>query len=182
MIKKFEGASPIIHDKTYIAEGAVLVGNVTMEEYSSVWHNAVARGDINSIKIGRYTNIQDNAVIHVEDTQPATIGDYVTVGHGAILHGCEVEDHCLIGMGSIVLNGAVIGRGSIIAAGALVKENEVIPPFSLVVGVPGKVVKTLPENIDKIHAQAVKYKTVWTKGYGYLPDADGEVYGGEQIV
>lgn len=182
MIKEFEGTLPIINEKTYIAEGAQLVGNVIMEEYSSVWHNVVARADINTIKIGRYTNIQDNAVLHVEDTKAAIIGDYVTVGHGAILHGCQVEDHCLIGMGAIVLNGAVIGRGSIIAAGALVKENDVIPPFSMVVGVPGKVVKTLPENTDRIHAQAVKYKTLWTKRYGYMPEAGGEVYEGEQIV
>ncbi|HAQ41148.1 MAG TPA: gamma carbonic anhydrase family protein [Clostridiales bacterium] len=182
MIKEFEGILPIINEKTYIAEGAQLVGNVIMEEYSSVWHNAVARADINTIKIGKYTNIQDNAVIHVEDDKETIIGDYVTVGHGAMLHGCKVEDHCLIGMGSIVLNGAVIGRGSIIAAGALVKENEVIPPFSLVVGVPGRIVKQLSENTDRIHAQAVKYKTLWSKRYGYMPEAGGEVYNGEPIV
>lgn len=182
MIKEFEGILPIINEKTYIAEGAQLVGNVIMEEYSSVWHNAVARADINTIKIGKYTNIQDNAVLHVEDDRDTIIGDYVTVGHGAMLHGCSVEDHCLIGMGSIVLNGAIIGRGSIIAAGALVKENEVIPPFSLVVGVPGKIVKQLPENTDRIHAQAVKYKTLWSKRYGYMPEAGGEVYNGEPIV
>jgi len=182
MIKEFEGILPVINEKTYIAEGAQLAGKVVMEEYSSIWHNAVARADVNSIKIGRYTNIQDNAVIHVEDDNPTVIGDFVTVGHGAILHGCLVEDHCLIGMGSIVLNGAVIGRGSIIAAGALVKENDIIPPFSMVVGVPGKIVKTLPENTERIHAQAVKYKTLWSQRYGYMPDAGGEVYSGEQIV
>jgi carbonic anhydrase/acetyltransferase-like protein (isoleucine patch superfamily) len=182
MIKDFAGKLPIINEKAYIAEGAQIVGNVIMEEYSSVWHNVVARADINTIKIGKYTNIQDNAVIHVDDARPAIIGDYVTVGHGAIIHGCQVEDHCLIGMGAIVLNGAVIGRGSIIAAGALVKENDIIPPFSMVVGIPGKVVKKLPEDVGRIHAQAVKYKTLWTKWYGYMPDADGEVYQGEEIV
>lgn len=182
MIKEFEGVLPIINEKAYIAEGAQLVGNVIMEEYSSVWHNVVARADINTIKIGKYSNVQDNAVLHVEDNKACVIGDYCVVGHGAILHGCQIEDHCLIGMGSIVLNGAVVGRGSIIAAGALVKENDVIPPFSLVVGVPGKVVKQLPENTDKIHAQAVKYKTLWTKRYGYLKEAGGEEYYGEQIV
>lgn len=182
MLKEFEGILPIINEKTYIAEGAQLVGNVIMEEYSSVWHNVVVRADINTIKIGRYTNIQDNAVLHVGDNDSTIIGDYVTVGHGAILHGCRIEDHCLIGMGSIVLNGAVIGNGSIIAAGALVKENDIIPPYSMVMGVPGKVVKTLPENNKSIHAQAVKYKTLWTKRYGYMPEADGEVYNGEQIV
>lgn len=182
MIKEFEGTLPLINEKTYIAEGAQLVGNVIMEEYSSVWHNVVARADINTIKIGKYTNIQDNSVLHVADNTCCVIGDFCTVGHGAILHGCEVEDHCLIGMGSIVLDGAFIGRGSIIAAGALVKENDEIPPFSLVVGVPGKVVKKLPENIERIHAQAVKYKTLWTKRYGYMIEADGEVYNGEEIV
>ena len=182
MIKEFEGKLPQIDEKTYIAEGAQLVGNVIMEEYSSVWHNVVARADINTIKIGKYTNIQDNVVLHVTDTEPTIIGDYVTVGHGAILHGCLVEDHCLIGMGSIVLNGAIIGKGSIIAAGAVVKENDVIPPFSMVMGIPGKVVKTLPENTERTHAQAVKYKTLWSIRYGYMPEAGGEVYEGEQIV
>ncbi len=182
MIIEFEGNLPFINEKTFIAEGAQLVGNVIMEEYSSVWHNVVARADINTIKIGKYTNIQDNAVLHVDDNNPTSIGDFVTVGHSAILHGCEVEDHCLIGMGSIVLNGAVIGRGSIIAAGAVVKENDVIPPFSLVVGIPGKVVKQLSEDTGRMHAQAVKYKTLWSKRYGYMPDAGGEEYNGEQIV
>jgi carbonic anhydrase/acetyltransferase-like protein (isoleucine patch superfamily) len=182
MIKEFEGTLPIVNEKTYIAEGAVLVGNVIMEEFSSVWHNAVIRADLTTIKIGRYSNVQDNAVIHVEDDNETVLGDYVTVGHGAILHGCKIEDHCLLGMGSIVLNGAVIGRGSIIGAGTLVKENAVIPPFSLVVGVPGKIIKQLPENTDRIHAQAVKYKTLWSKRYGVMPDIGGEVYEGEPIV
>ncbi len=182
MIIDFEGKLPVIDDKTFIAEGSQLVGNLIMEEYSSVWHNVVARADINVIKIGKYSNIQDNAVLHVDDVNQTIIGDYVTVGHGAILHGCRVEDHCLIGMGSIVLSGAVIGRGSIIAAGAVVKENDVIPPFSMVVGVPGRIVKQLSEDTGRIHAQAVKYKTLWTKRYGYMPEAGGEEYNGDKIV
>ncbi len=182
MIKEFEGKLPIISEKAYVAEGAQLIGNVMMEEYSSVWHNVVIRGDINKIIIGKYTNVQDNSVLHVDDDFDVIIGDFVTVGHGAILHGCEVEDHCLIGMGAIVLSGAKIGRGSIIAAGALVKENDVIPPYSLVVGMPGKVVKQLSDDVSKMHSQAVKYKTLWTKRYGILPDADGETYNGEEIV
>ncbi|WP_312813360.1 gamma carbonic anhydrase family protein [Sedimentibacter sp.] len=182
MLKEFKGRMPVISEKSYIAEGAQLVGDVVMEEYSSVWHNVVARGDINKIHIGKYTNIQDNSVLHVEDKKDVFIGDYVTVGHGAILHGCEVGDHCLIGMGAIVLSGAKIGRGSIIAAGALVKENDVIPPHSLVVGMPGKVVKQLSEDVSKMHAQAVKYKTLWTQLYGILPNAGGEVYNNEEIV
>lgn len=182
MIKEFEGKIPEIHERAFVAEGAIVVGSVLMEEYSSIWHNVVLRGDVNFIKLGKYSNIQDNSVVHGADEHSTTIGDFVTVGHGAIIHGCKIEDHCLIGMGCIVMNGAVVGRGSIIAAGAIVLENQVIPPFSMVVGVPGKVIKTLPENTDKIHYQAVKYKTLWTKRYGNMPDADGEVYNSEQIV
>lgn len=182
MLKEFEGALPLLDEKTYIAEGAQLIGKVRMGEYSSAWHNTVLRGDVNFIKIGKYTNIQDNCVVHVADEYPTIIGDFVTVGHRAIVHGSIIENHCLIGMGAIILDGAKIGRGSIVAAGALVKENQEIPPFSMVIGIPGKVVKSLPENLDKIHAQALKYKTLWTERYGVLPGADGERYSGEEIV
>lgn len=182
MIKEFEGKLPILNDKTYLAEGSIIVGNVTMGEYSSVWYNTVVRGDVNYIVIGKYTNIQDNSVVHVADKYPTIIGDYVTVGHNAIVHGCEIEDHCLIGMGSIIMDGAKIGKGSIIAAGAVVKENEVVPPHSMVVGIPGKIIKSIPEKFDGIHAQAVKYKAIWTERYEIMPDADGEKYNNEEII
>lgn len=182
MIIEFQGISPTLDKKTFIADGAKVIGAVTMKEFSSVWFNTVVRGDVNRIEIGCYSNIQDNSVVHVADDRPTIIGDYVTVGHGAIIHGCTIEDHCLIGMGATVLNGAVIGKGSIIAAGALVKENQVIPPNSLVVGVPGKVVKSIPESFNSIHAQALKYKTLWTEGYKIMPDAGGERYNGEKII
>ncbi len=182
MIKEFEGMLPIIDEKTFIAEGGIVIGKVIIDEYSSIWHNTVVRGDVNSIKIGRYTNIQDNSVVHVADEYETLIGDFVTVGHGAIIHGCIIEDHCLIGMGAVVLNGAVIGRGSIVAAGAVVRENRIVPPFSMVVGIPGKIIKTLPENVDLIHAQAVKYKTLWSERYKVLPGAGGEKYNGEKII
>lgn len=182
MLKEFEGVLPFLDEKTYIAEGAQLTGKVEIDKYGSVWHNTVIRGDVNFIKIGKYTNIQDNCVVHVADEHPTIIGDYVTIGHRAIVHGSIIEDHCLIGMGAIILDGVKIGRGSIIAAGALVRENQEIPPFSMVMGIPGRIVKTLPENTDKIHAQALKYKTLWTERYGILPDAGGERYGGEEIV
>jgi carbonic anhydrase/acetyltransferase-like protein (isoleucine patch superfamily) len=178
----FEGKKPQIDEKVFIAQGAHVLGKVTIGEFSSVWYNAIVRGDVNEIKIGRYTNIQDNAVVHVADNHPAIIGDYVTVGHNATVHACTVEDHCLIGMGSTVLDGAVIGRGSIVAAGAVVSPRTIVPPFSLVVGVPGKIIKTLPENTDSTHAQAVKYKTLWAERYGLLPNNDGEKYHGEKIV
>ncbi|SDF64047.1 gamma carbonic anhydrase family protein [Sporolituus thermophilus] len=179
---KFEGIEPVRARETFVADGAKVIGKVTMKEYSSVWFNTVVRGDVNCIEIGRYTNIQDNSVVHVADDCPTIIGDYVTVGHGCIIHGATIEDHCLIGMGAIVLNKAVIGKGSIIAAGALVREGQVIPPHSLVVGVPGKVIKQVPDEWNSIHAQAVKYKTLWTERYGLLPDAGGERYNGEKIV
>ncbi len=180
--KEFEGHSPKLHEDTYIADGAVVIGDVTMGQYSSVWYNCTVRGDVNKIVLGRYVNVQDNTVIHVSDDRETVLGDYVTIGHGAIIHACTVEEHCLIGMGATVLDGSVIGRGSIIGAGAVVSPKTIVPPFSLVVGVPGRVVKQLPENTDATHAQALKYKTLWCERYGLLPDNDGEKYHGEPIV
>ena len=182
MIKEFEGIKPSIDEKTFIADGAHIIGKVTMKEYASVWFNTVVRGDVNFIEIGRYVNIQDNSVVHVSDAYPAIIGDYVTIGHNAIVHACTIEDHCLIGMGAIIMDGAHIGRGSIVAAGALVKKNQVVPPFSLVGGIPAKLIKTLPEDLGKIHAQALKYNNVWTVRYGMMPEAPGESYDGGEIV
>lgn len=182
MFKDFEKQSPTIDVKTFVAEGCHIIGKVTMLEYSSVWFNSVVRGDVNSITIGRYSNVQDNSTVHVGDNHPTIIGDFVTIGHRAIIHGCTIEDHVLIGMGATVLNGAKIGRGSIIAAGAVVKENFEVPEFSLVAGVPAKIIKQLPEDISKIHSQAVKYKTLWSERYGTTPDIDGERYNGEEIV
>lgn len=182
MALEFEGNQPTIDKKAFIADGARIIGKVELKEYSSVWFNSVVRGDVNRIEVGRYTNIQDNSVIHVADDFATVIGDFVTIGHNCVVHACTIEEHCLIGMGAVILSGAVIGKGSIIAAGAVVKENQIIPPHSLVVGLPAKIIKTIPDEWDKIHAQAVKYKTLWTKRYGVLPDADGEVYHGEKIV
>ena len=182
MILNFEGTQPVLDNKTFVAEGAIIIGKVEIKEFSSVWFNSVVRGDINWIKIGRYTNIQDNSMIHVNDDYPTIIGDFVTIGHNCVIHGCTIEEHCLIGMGSVILSGAVVGRGSVIGAGAVVKENQVIPPNSLVVGLPAKVVKSIPHELFKIHNLAVKYKTLWTKRYNFLPDAGGEVYQGGAIV
>lgn len=178
----FEGIEPTRDSKSFVAEGARVIGKVTMKEFSSIWFNSVARGDVNSIEIGRYSNIQDNSVLHVADDCPTIIGDYVTVGHNCVIHGATVEDHCLIGIGAIILNNAVVGKGSIVAAGALVREGQVIPPHSLVVGIPGKIIKQIPEEWDRIHAQAIKYKSLWTQRYGILPNAGGECYKGEQII
>lgn len=182
MIKEFENIKPIIDKKTYIADGAHIIGRVTIREYSSIWFNTVVRGDVNYIEIGRYTNVQDNSVVHVSNEYATIIGDYVTIGHNAVIHACKIEDHCLIGMGSVILDGAVIGRGSIIAAGAVVKKNQVIPPFSVAAGVPAKVIKTMPEDLGKIHSQSLKYKDLWTKRYKILSSAGGEAYEGGDIV
>jgi carbonic anhydrase/acetyltransferase-like protein (isoleucine patch superfamily) len=178
----FEGFEPVLDEKSFVAEGAKVIGQVRLKEFSSIWFNTVLRGDVNFIEVGRYSNIQDNSVLHGTDECATIIGDYVTVGHSAVVHGATVEEHCLIGMGAVILSGAVVGKGSIIAAGAVVRENEVIPPHSLVVGVPGKIVKQIEGEWEKIHAQAVKYKTLWTEQYGLLPNAGGERYQGEKII
>lgn len=138
--------------------GAIVAGDVTLLAETSVWFNAVIRGDGDSITIGARTNIQDLSMLHVDKGYPLLIGEEVTVGHRAILHGCTIEDCCLIGMGAVVMNGAHIGRGSIIAAGAVVLENTRIPPLSLVAGMPATVKKQLSEKtIDTIRASADIY-------------------------
>jgi carbonic anhydrase/acetyltransferase-like protein (isoleucine patch superfamily) len=134
---------PTLGQGVYIARGAVVVGDVTLGECSSVWFNAVLRGDINRIVVGHHTNIQDNAVVHLAEELPCLIGDYVTVGHSAIVHACTVGDEVLVGMGATVLDGAEIGQQSVIGAHALVKQNARIPPGSLVVGSPARVVRAL---------------------------------------
>ena len=150
--------TPQIHETAYIAEGAQVIGDVILKADSSIWYNTVCRADINRIVIGERTNIQDNSVIHLENDQGVLVEDDVTVGHNAIIHGCSIGDGALIGMGAIIMNGAVIGKGAVIGAGAVVKEDMVIPDFSLVVGVPGKIVKTLsPETYDENVKWAAKY-------------------------
>ena len=142
----------------YVARGAVVVGDVTIGEGSSVWYNAVLRGDINFIRVGHHTNIQDNAVLHLADDYPCLIGDYVTVGHSAVVHACTVGDDVLIGMGAIILDGAVIGRQSLIGAGALVTQRTQIPAGSLVVGSPAKVLRPLTDKEkESLRLSALKY-------------------------
>ena len=177
----YMGKFPEIDAEAFVAPGAVILGDVKIAKYASVWPCAVIRGDVSYIRIGEDSNVQDGAVLHVAGDGPCIIGRFVTIGHGAIVHACTVEDNVLIGMNATVLSGAKIGSGSIIAAGALVKENAVIPPNSLVVGVPGAVNKEI-HRVDAIPAPAVKYKPAWAKGYGVAPHIGGELYHGEQIV
>lgn len=135
--------TPTIHPSAYVAPGAHLIGQVELAAQASVWYNAVLRGDINRIQIGYMSNIQDGCVCHVENDRDCTVGNHVTVGHKAILHGCTIEDGVLIGMGAIILNGAIIKKGAVIGAGAVVTENTVVPENHLVVGIPGRVLKDL---------------------------------------
>lgn len=142
----------------YLAEGAVVKGDVTLGDDASVWYNATIRGDSNPVVIGERTNVQDNAVIHVELTHPVNIGKNVTIGHGAIVHGCEIGDNTLIGMGAIILNGAKIGKNCIIGAGALVTQNSIVPDGTLAFGNPAKVIRKLtPEEIGSNKENALHY-------------------------
>jgi len=146
MIRRFQNRQPQIAPSVYIDPQAVVIGDVVIGEDSSVWPCAVLRGDYHSIRIGARTSIQDGCVLHIQgQSYPLSVGDGVTVGHGVILHGCTVESHCLIGMGAILLNGSKIGSGSIVAAGTLIPERMEIPPGSLVMGVPGKVRRSITE-------------------------------------
>ena len=135
--------SPQIDDSAFIADGARVIGDVILKAESSIWYNTVARADINQIVIGERSNIQDNSVIHLENDQGVLVGNDVTVGHNAIIHGCTIGDGALIGMGAIIMNGVSIGKGAVVGAGAVVKENMIVNDYELVVGVPAKVVKTL---------------------------------------
>ena len=149
-----------IHPTAYIAPTAAVMGNVTLEEESSVWYGAVVRGDMAPIVIGAQTNLQDGTIVHVDEGVPCTVGRRVGVGHRAILHGCTIEDECLIGMGAIVLNNVLVGTGSVVAAGAVIPEGMQIPPRSLVIGVPGRIVRpvdaALSERITSTWAHYVE--------------------------
>ncbi len=140
-----------IPDNVFVADTATIIGDVTLMKDANIWFGAVIRADKAAVIIGEESNIQDNCVVHTSSTFPVTIGRNVSVGHGAILHGCTIEDNVLIGMGAIVLNGAVIKEGSIVGAGALITEGKEIPSHSLVIGVPGKVIR----EVDKEQYQGI---------------------------
>ena len=146
MIKSFQDKVPHLGQNVYIAETADVIGDVILGDDVNIWFGAVVRGDMHFIRVGSRSNIQDNAVVHVTtDISPVHIGSGVTVGHGAIIHGCTIENNCMIGMGSRVMDDVVIGEGSLIGAGALVPPKMQVPPKSLVVGVPGKVVREVTD-------------------------------------
>jgi carbonic anhydrase/acetyltransferase-like protein (isoleucine patch superfamily) len=159
MLRQYRSVIPTVHPSAYVDRSAQVIGDVHIGTESSVWMNAVVRGDVNYIRIGARTNIQDLTMVHVmRETHPTIIGDDVTVGHSAVVHGATIEDRCLIGMGAILLNGSRIGSGSIVAAGTLVPERTIIPPGSMVMGLPGKVRRALtPEEDASIKWYADNY-------------------------
>ncbi len=166
MLLPYKGIMPKLHETVFVQDGVRIIGDVEIGEKSSVWFNTVIRGDVNYIRIGKRTNIQDNSSLHVtKDTYPLIIGDDVTVGHGVVLHGCTVKDRCLIGMGAVILDDAEIGPDSIVGAGALVTEGTKVPSGSLVIGMPARVSRHLrPEEISRILRSAGNY-IEYTKNY-----------------
>ena len=152
MILSYNNATPQLGTDVFIAENAVVIGNVSMGDYSSIWFNTVVRGDVNYIRIGSRTNIQDSSVLHVrKDTYPLIIGDYVTIGHRVVAHGCTIKNYVLIGIGSVILDGAVVEENSLVGAGSLVPPGFVVPTGKLVHGSPCKVIRDLfPAEIESI--------------------------------
>ncbi len=151
MIRSYQGKTPTVPASCYVDVSAQLIGDVVLGEQASVWMNAVLRGDVNSIRVGARSNVQDCAVLHgMRYVYPVIVGEMVTIGHNATVHGCVLEEEVLVGIGATILNNARIGEGSIIAAGAVIPEQTVIPPNSLVAGVPGKVKKTLGDEDRKM--------------------------------
>ena len=145
-IRPYKGQLPVVHPSAFIDPTAQVIGDVVLGAESSVWMNTVIRGDVNYIRIGDRSNVQDLTIVHVQhDTHPTVIGNDVTIGHGAVVHGCTIKDRVLVGMGAIILNGAVIGEDCIVAAGTLVTERMAIPPRSMVMGSPGKVKRPLTD-------------------------------------
>jgi carbonic anhydrase/acetyltransferase-like protein (isoleucine patch superfamily) len=166
MLLEYKGKSPRLGERVFIAEGVQIIGDVEIGDHSSVWFNSVVRGDVDYIRIGTHTNIQDGSILHVMRNQyPLTLGDYVTVGHGVMLHGCRIGSHCLIGMRATILNNARIEPYCVVGAGALVTEGMVIPERSLVLGMPAKVKRVLTDDevqgIDEYARRYYEYKETY---------------------
>lgn len=165
MIKAFKGVNPVVHKTCYISESVDIIGNVVIKDNANIWFGTRIRGDMNSIIIGENTNIQENSVVHVDSHCGTYIGDNVTIGHGAIIHGCTINDNVLVGMGSIILNEAVIGKNTIIGAGSLIPQGKEIPEGVLCLGSPAKVIRKLTEEeISKIQESADNYVNI-SKNY-----------------
>ncbi|WP_010273813.1 gamma carbonic anhydrase family protein [Paenibacillus senegalensis] len=158
MVIGYKGKLPKLHPSVFLADGVKLIGEVNVREESSLWYNAVLRADLSPIEIGARCNIQDGCIGHVNANQPLWLEDEVSVGHGAIIHGCKIGKGSLIGMGAIVLNGAVLGEYSLIGAGSVVTENKVVPPYTLSLGTPARVVRELTEaDLERMKQTAASY-------------------------
>lgn len=158
MLYKFKKKNPKIEENTFIAPGSRVIGDVEIAEHGSIWYNTVVRADLAKIKLGKYSNVQENSTVHVKQNLGVEIGDYVTIGHNAVIHACKIDSKSLIGMNATILSGAHIGEGSIVGAGAVVPENSEIPPGSLVLGVPAKVVRSITkEKIIELKQHAIHY-------------------------
>lgn len=168
MIHAIDDAVPDIHPSAFVAWNAEVAGDVALAEDSSVWFGATVRADVGRASIGRRSNLQDGAVVHVDEGMPCLIGDDVTVGHGAVLHGCVVGDGCLVGMGAIVLDGASIGPGSVVGAGALVTQGKSFPPRSLIIGSPARAVGTIGDaDAARVLGNAAEYVRLAAKARSY---------------
>ncbi len=166
MIRIYQGKTPEVPETCYVDESAQLIGDVVLGEHASIWMNAVLRGDVHEIRVGHYSNVQDGSILHgMKEQYGVYVGDYVTVGHKVILHGCKIEDRCLVGMGSIILNGAVVGSGSIIAAGTLIPEKTVVEPNSLWMGSPGKFRRHLNKDDEALILRYVENYLGYKKSY-----------------
>ena len=179
-VVEFSGRTPVLGRDVYLAPGARVVGDVRLGDRVSVWCNAVLRGDINRIEVGDGSNVQDNCTFHVDDDFPCLVGRDVVVGHAAILHGCVVEDECLVGMGSVLLNGVVVRRGAVVAAGAVLPQGFEVPAGHLVMGVGGKVLRPLPPGFwDAEPLGASKYRRLaesYMRGVAWRwPDPEWDV-------
>lgn len=146
-IYKYQGFIPQVDEDVFIAPGARVIGKVILEKGANIWYNTVLRGDTDYITIGENSNVQDNSTVHTNPGYHTRIGSYVTIGHNSVIHCCTIEDYCLIGMGAIVLDEAVVGRGSVVGAGAVITKGTIIPPFSLVLGIPARVINNLDESV-----------------------------------
>ena len=174
MVRAHRGTTPTVAPSAYVDDSAQVIGDVHVGEASSIWMNAVVRGDVNVIRVGDRTNIQDTTVVHVmrDPSHPTILGDDVTVGHGAIIHGCTIENACLIGMGAILLNGVHVGEGSIIAAGTLLPEGAVVPRRSLVMGSPGAVRRRITDDEHEFILQSARNYVSYRLDYMGQPETD----------
>jgi carbonic anhydrase/acetyltransferase-like protein (isoleucine patch superfamily) len=174
MLRSYQGISPVVPSTCYVDPSAQVIGDVTLGDHASIWMNAVVRGDVNSIRIGARSNVQDCAVLHgMRHLYPVIVGEMVTIGHNATVHGCVLEDAVLVGIGAVILNDARIGEGSIIAAGAVIPEHTIIPPNSLVAGVPGKIRRTLDASDREMILTYARNYLDYTKIYLAESDAQG---------